>query len=254
MGLLYKTPDGMSPFVEELRVSYVDPTRARAVVRKTGLFAGWDPVPRPAREWIRVERLGFIGERRAELNSSRGRAVDETPGRTPEAGVHLGTRRRQNGLTAPVELSRQLSDPADAPPRLPGLAESTAFIQTHNTAPFHLLAPLDAPVMARTQRAALPTPADAPVVARTFLRSQNTAPTRLPVPADVPVAAQTQRAAQRAVLPVPPRLHAQTTDLQALFVSPHPLPSPPFSPLIDLLSRRFLFSFEPLNRLLCFFF
>ena len=286
-GILYKSPDGMSPFSEELLVSYVDPTRARAVVRRTGLFAGWDPVPRPAREWIRVERLGFIDQRRAELSSSRGRAVDETPGRTSEAGVHLGTQRRQNALTAPVEWSRQLealpvattlilaqngeqhqlSEPADAHSRLPGLAESTTFIQTHNNAPLSFLAPVDAPnaapmhnsmpprlpslaesstfiqtqyipplslpvptaapVMARTQRAALPAHADAATAAPMRRAAQNIAPTLFQVPADAATAARTQRAAQRAALPAPPRLHAQTTDLSSLFISPRPLPSPP---------------------------
>ena len=39
-GILYKTPEGESPFAEERRVSYVDPSRARALVRRTGLFFG----------------------------------------------------------------------------------------------------------------------------------------------------------------------------------------------------------------------
>ena len=68
-GILYKTPEGQSPFSEELRVSYVDPSQARALVRKTGLFWGWDPIDRPARQWIQVESLRVLGKRRAELNS-----------------------------------------------------------------------------------------------------------------------------------------------------------------------------------------
>ena len=64
-GILYKTPD---PVEFERRAAYTDPSHARAVVRQTGLFAGWAPVERPARRSIRVEHLRLNRRRRVHLN------------------------------------------------------------------------------------------------------------------------------------------------------------------------------------------
>ena len=79
-GILYASPGGQSPFADERRVSYVDPTRARALVRKTGLFR--DVIPSPA-----LPGNGFTskpcGSTKKEGQNSIWKAADGATAKTP---------------------------------------------------------------------------------------------------------------------------------------------------------------------------
>ena len=58
-GILFTTPEGQSPFAEEQWVSYVDPSQARALVRKTGLFGGGIPFSVTGGSGSRSKPCGF---------------------------------------------------------------------------------------------------------------------------------------------------------------------------------------------------
>ena len=122
--------------MEELRVSYVDPSQARALVRKTGLFGGWDPIDRPARQWIQVESLRVLGQRRAELNSGvDGMNQGAREGNPPAREALIPVQFAQSGVSVPEQRTATLENAeTEVGPLTPETARAShPFVETART-------------------------------------------------------------------------------------------------------------------------